>query len=403
VSAHGAEVISGGDQPVQRQRSAALAAVRQLADEVADRSAEIANARALPPDVVEQLRASGLVAMALPQELGGEEADPVDVLLAVEALSVADGSLGWCAAIAVGTSPLAAYIPEAGARQVYARPDVLAGGSFNASEARARAVDGGFRVTGRWGFGSGSQHSDWMCGACVMVDDTGQPQLSETGSPLARLAFFPRADLTIHDTWYVSGLEGTGSNDYSVEDVFVPTERTMPFDFVPWPAGTLWRVPPLPLVFAPLAAVPLGIARAAVDELIDVATAKTPYRSTRRLADRDVAQSMVARAEAAVRSARHFLLDAMGELSDAARSGTGPTLHQRAIVRLACVNAAHRAVEAVDLCYELAGTTALFTGHRINRLWRDAHAARHHVALAYAGWETVGRVLLGLEPDTPLL
>lgn len=383
--------------------SQTLSTVRALAGRFGDRSAEDAEARCLPADVVDDLRASGIAAMALPRELGGEEADPLDVLLAVEALSTADGSLGWCAAVAVGTNALAAYLPEAGARHVFARPDVLVGGSFNAKEGRARPVDGGLRVTGRWGFGSGSEYNDWMCGAVVVVGDDGQPQRTDAGAPVARLVFFPRSDMAVHDTWHVSGLEGTGSNDYTVDDILVPTELTMAFDFVPWPAGRLWRLPALPLVFSPTAGVPLGIARAAIDELVALAGGKTPYRSGRRLADRDVVQVMVARAEATVRSARCFLLDAMAELRDAAWEGGRATLHHRAMVRLASVNASRAAVEAVDLCYEAGGSTSLFTAHPLNRAWRDAHAASQHVILAYNGWETVGRVLLDLDPDTALI
>ncbi|HWC12218.1 MAG TPA: acyl-CoA dehydrogenase family protein [Acidimicrobiales bacterium] len=385
------------------EETGVLGAVRGLAGRVGGRADEIARGRALPPDLVEELRATGIPALYLPKELGGEEADPVEVFRAVEALSTADGSLGWCAAVAVGTAPLAAYLPEEGARQVFSRPDAFAGGSLNPKEARGRPVHGGLRVSGRWGFGSGVRHSEWMCGACLVVDDEGRPQLTDAGSPIVRLAFFPRADVTVHDTWHVSGLEGTGSHDFSVDDVLVPAERTMGFDFLPWPGGDLWRVPPLSLVFGPFAAVPLGIARAAVDELVGLAVAKTPYRSARRLADRDVVQAMVARAEAAVRSARAFLVGAMRELTDAARHGDGATLHQRAILRLAIVNASRAAVDAVELCYEVAGTTSIFTAHRLNRHWRDAHAASQHVVLAYSGWETVGRVLLGLEPDTALV
>ncbi len=383
--------------------SPTLTAVRQLASRLGERSDEIAAARALPPDLVEELRATGIPAMFLPEELGGQEADPLEVMEAVEALSVADGSVGWCAAVTIGTAPLAAFLPEAGARQIFDRPDRLVGGSLNPREARGRQVGDGFRVTGRWGFGSGSQHSDWMGGGFVVVGDDGQPRLTETGAPAVRLGFFPRSDVTIHDTWHVSGLEGTGSHDYSVEDALVPGEQAMAFDFVPWPAGELWQIPAISLVFAPLAAVPLGIARAAVDGLVELAQAKTPYRSGRRLAERDVVQTMVAKAEATVRAARHFLFDAMAELCAAARRQEGVTLHQRAIVRLACVHASQAAADAVDLCYQGAGTTSLFTANRLNRLWRDVHAATQHVVLAYTGYETVGRVLVGLEPDTPLV
>ena len=404
MTPHGAGVTSGGSDPQRPVHSSrALSAVRELASRACGRSQEIAQARALPADLVEDLRSTGILSMALPKELGGEEADPVEVLLAVEALATADGSLGWCAGIAVGTTPLGAYLPEQGARQVFPRPDVFAGGSFNSRDALARRVQGGFRVSGRWAFGSGNQHSAWMNGACVVVDETGRPEVAEGESPVAKIVFLPRSLLTIHDTWHVSGLEGTGSNDFSAEDVFVPAECTTSLGSTPWPKGALWRMPLLPLVFTPLAAVPLGIARAAIDELVRLADDKTPYRSSRRLAERDVAQSMVARAEAAVRSGRHFLLDAMAELRDAAYAGEVITMHQRAVLRLACVNAARAAVEATDLCYQAAGSTSLFTPNRLNRLWRDVHAAGQHVVLAYTGYETVGRVLFGLEADTPLL
>ena len=272
-----------------------LDAVRGVAERVPDRAAAIEADRRLPADLVADLRATGLFAMSLPRELGGIEADPIETIAAVEALSEADGSVGWCAAVAVGTSALAAYLREEDARQIFGSTDVVTGGSFNL-KGRAQPGDGGFVVSGRWGFGSGSEHSDWMCGGCVVVGEDGEPRLGDDGRPEAVLAFFPMSQATIVDTWHVSGLRGTGSHDVAVAELWVPVAHTTPFAFSPWPAGALWRMPPLALIFGPMAAVPLGMARAAITELVALAAEKTPYRSTRRLAERDVVQAMVARA-----------------------------------------------------------------------------------------------------------
>jgi alkylation response protein AidB-like acyl-CoA dehydrogenase len=377
-------------------------ALRTLAASVPARGAAIESAGRLPADLVADLRATGVFSLWLPQELGGTETTPDEVIDAVEVLAAADGSTGWCAAVAVGTNALAAYLPEAGAREIFSSPSVITGGSFNAA-GRATVSGDGLRVSGQWGFGSGSSHCDWLCGGCVVVDGSGQPVLTDEGRPDARLVFFPVGDATIIESWSVMGLEGTASNDFKVTGLEIPSHRTMTFAFEPWPAGTLWRMPPMPLFFAPMAGVPLGLGRAAIDELVRLAAEKTPYRSSRALAERDVVQSMVARAEAAVRSAGAFLRDAMDEIWAGVHQGEPVSMRQRALVRLAIVNASRAGIEAVDLCFEAAGSTALFAVNPMQRYFRDVHTAGQHVALAFSGLETVGRVLLGEEPDTPLL
>jgi len=369
----------------------------------ADRSAEIEAAGRLPDVIVASLRDTGVPGLWLPAELGGAEAAPADVVDTIATLAAADGSVGWCAAVAVSTNALAAYLPEAGARQVFATPTTISGGSFNPAGRATAAGDDHLLVTGRWGFGSGGSHADWLCGGCLVAGDDGQPVLDDDGRPTLLLAFFPAAAATIADTWHTSGLRGTASHDFSVDALVVPRVHTVALPFTPWPAGTMWRMPPMPLYFAPLAAVALGVARGAVDDLVALAREKTPYRSARRLAERDVVQSMVARAEAATRSARAFLLEALDGLAATAAGGDTPSLAERAIARLAVVNAAQAGMAAVDLCFEAAGTTALFLDHPLERRHRDVHAIGQHVALAFPGFETVGRVLFGLEPDTPLL
>ena len=379
-----------------------LEAARQMRLGLAERSAAIEAAGRLPDVVVDELRDSGIPALWLPEELGGTEATPAEVVDAIATLSAADGSTGWCAAVAVGTNALAAYLPADGAHDIFSASSIT-GGSFNPTGRATMAADGSLRLSGRWGFGSGSSHADWLAGACLRVGDDGEPLTNDDGRPEARLAFFPTAVATIHETWDTSGLRGTASHDYQVDALDVPAAHTTSLPFTPWPAGAMWRMPPMPLFFAPLAAVSIGIARGAVDDLVALARTKTPYRSARRLAERDVVQSMAARAEAATRSARAFLLEALDGLWSSAAIDAEIRLEERAIARLAVVNAAQAGMAAVDLCFEAAGTTALFVDHPLQRRHRDVHAIGQHVVLAFPGLETVGRVLFGLEPDTPLL
>lgn len=383
--------------------SAVVAAAQALAATVGPRAADIEAEGRLADDIVAELRVGGVPALWLPAELGGAEASPAEVVDSIAALAAADGSTAWCAAVAVGTNALAAYLSPAGAREIFSAPSVITGGSFKPAGRATVGTDGSLRLSGRWGFGSGSTHADWLCGGCLVVDAAGEAVVDEDGRPDGRLAFFPTAAATIHDTWRTSGLRATASHDYEVEALDIPASHAMAFAFEPWPAGAMWRMPPMPLFFAPLAAVALGIARGAVDDLVTLAAEKTPYRSSRRLAERDVVQAMVARAEAHTRSARSFLLETLGGLAIKARRGDAADLHDRAVARLAVINAAQAGMAAVDLCFEAAGTTSLFLDHPLQRRHRDVHAIGQHVVLAFPGLETVGRVLLGLEPDTPLM
>jgi len=358
--------------------------------------------RRVPADLIEEMRRIGIFSMLLPRALGGTESDPRSFLDAIETLSTGDGSAGWCAMIGATTNATAAYLTEAAAREIFRAPGTIVGGTFNA-QGRAEPVEGGFRLTGRWPYGSGVEHSDWMASACLVLGPGGQPALVDGERPDARLAFFPIADVEVHDTWDTVGLRGTGSHDFSVKDVFVPLGHAMTFDFQAWPDGALWRMPLFTVMLPPMGAVPLGIARAAIDEVVALAPAKTPYRSARVMAERDMVQVAVARAEALTRSARAFLHEAVGEVWAAAQDGTEVTMGQRAMCRLASVNAARSAVEAVTLCYEAAGGSAVYAISGLQRHLRDVHAAGQHVVLATSGYETVGRVLLGLPPDTPLI
>jgi indole-3-acetate monooxygenase len=362
---------------------------------LAGRSPDIEAAGRLPEDVVAAVRATGIFRMWLPRELGGAEARPAEVIATLSALATADSAAGWCAGIGMASNLVAGYLPRSGAEEVFATGDEIAGGSLMPAGRARRTDDGDLLVRGQWSFGSGAHHSDWLAGGTLL--DTG-------GAPEVRLVLLPRHEVDLLEgSWEVAGLRGTGSVDYRVAGAVVPERRTVRLaSMSAWPAGAMWRIPLNALLLPIMAAVPLGIARAALTELTTLATAKTPYRSTRTLAERESTQSGLARAVAGVEASAGYLATAMTALFDTAESGAVPALEQHAATRLAAVHATQVAADAVEFAYRAAGTTALRLTSPLQRHLRDVNACTQHYALAAGGYETVGKVLLGLPVDAPL-
>ncbi|MFO1028036.1 MAG: acyl-CoA dehydrogenase family protein [Acetobacteraceae bacterium] len=355
--------------------------------------------RALPPPLVDKLRRAGLFHLWLPRVLGGPELHPADFLSVIEALSCADGSVGWCATNASVLSLLAGSMDESAAHDIFGQRAIAAGAANPMG--KAIAVSGGYRVTGRWPYGSGIMHSTWL-GANSVIHDGDNPRLNAAGTPVVRFMFFPRSAVEIIDAWNVIGLRGTGSHDYSVADVFVPESHTAPaFVVAAEQPGTLYRVPPLSLFTVALASVTLGIARAAIDALVELAAVKTPMRTGALLRDLGSVQTQVARAEAMWRAARAGVLEAIHAQWAATENGTADTMPTRAATRLACTWCAEACASAVDLVHAAAGGSAIQESGRIARCFRDIHAATQHIGIALANYEPCGRVLLGLDPGTP--
>jgi alkylation response protein AidB-like acyl-CoA dehydrogenase len=293
---------------------------------------------------------------------------------------------------------LAGSLSETVARSIFGNHGVVAG-SVNPT-GRADDVSGGFRASGRWAYASGIDHATWIVGNCIIHDDS-VPRRAVVGLPEMRFLFFPRAAVDVIDTWQVSGLRGTGSHDFCVEDVFVAEAFTLPaFAARPLLSGPLYRVPPVSLFAIALASVTLGIARAAIDALMELAAAKTPMGSTTLLRDKSVVQIQTARAEAFIRAARAHLLQAISSQWNEIAGGATASLQARAAVRLATSFCAEACASAVDLVHSAAGGSAIHEGGRIARCFRDIHAATQHIGLNSTGYETAGRVLLGLDPGT---
>jgi alkylation response protein AidB-like acyl-CoA dehydrogenase len=362
---------------------------------------ETEKGRRLPRGIVDQLVDTGVFGLAVPRALGGDEVDPPDQLRAIETVSVADGSTGWCAMIALGNGAFAGYMPEVGAKEVFAEPSLPTAAAIAPSGA-AIPVDGGFRASGRWRFASGIEHTQWVLGGCV-VTENGVTRTTPAGTPQIVHLFMPIKDVRIHDTWHVSGLCGTGSQDFEAADVFVPQERVVAiFDAASHRPEPLYQMPVLPLFAAHVAAVGLGIARAALDELTELSIEKTPSFSTTRMAEKPVTQVELARAEAALGAARSFLYDTLDDLWQTVVAGLEPTRRQHALCRIAALHASESAALVTRVASVLAGGTSIYNSSALQRHARDADAVTHHVTQSPQMWEESGRVLLDLEPLFPI-
>ncbi len=364
---------------------------------------EIERERRLPAPLVERLRALGFFSLWLARAFGGPELSLTDFARVIEALARSDGSVGWCVANAGGYARFSGFLPDAVARRIFVEERAVVAGNIGPI-GKAAPVSGGYRVTGRWAYGSGITHSAWAVGGCVVLDEGGAPRQGPNGAMDTRIVFFPTAAAEVIDTWEVGGLRGTGSHDYRVADLFVPASHAVAgAGDDPRLPGPLYALPRHTAFAVPVAAVPLGIARAALDGLRELSAAKTPRIGSAVLRDRPAVQAAVGRAEALLRSARAFLFEACDDAWGAASGGVPLTLEQRALVRLACAQAAEAAKTVVQIAYDAGGGTSVYESCPLQRCFRDAHAAAQHVQVQSANFETGGRVLLGLDPATPIL
>ncbi len=344
--------------------------------------------------VIDAIRRSDLPGLGLPQSLGGLAAEPSVLVKVLERVARGDAAAGWVTMIASTSASMAAYLPADGASEVFSEGTHSINAGVFAPMGTAIPVDGGFRISGRWPFGSGGLHAGWISGGCFVEGQADRRVMT---------AFFPADDIEILDTWHVSGLRGTGSHDFAATDVFVPERRTAHLhDNRPRCPDPLYRFPPFGLLALGIASVALGIGRGAVDDLIALAGGKTPTGSRRRLADRPAVQEAVARAEALIGSARAFLLDEVAEAWQRAQAGQIDE-RMRSRVRLACTHAVDQVKQAVDLMYRCGGGTSIYDSCRLQQRFRDINAATQHMMVAQPTWEVVGRVLLDVDTDTSSL
>lgn len=367
---------------------------RAIAPLIAGEADEIERTRRLTPSVVTALIENGLYRVLLPQSLGGTEA-PIEMFMRMlEEIAKADASTAWCLGQCSVCAMIAASLDHATAQEIFnTAPGILAWGAI-AHE--ARAAEGGYRVTARWDFASGSRQASWLGAHVRILGADGTPRKNADGSPEVRTILFPAASATLHDVWQTIGLAGTGTDSYEVSDLFIP-ERFTAFRDVPAAlreTGPLYRIGTGAAFSLGFATVSLGVARATLDAAIALARAKHPSLAASAMRDNQAVQGLIGRTEGDLRAARAYLyataqamwreLSATGEFSAAHRSA----------VRLAATWTIHQSAKVVDAAYHMAGATAVFRKHPFERRFRDMHAIAQQIQARDTHYEDVGKAIL---------
>jgi alkylation response protein AidB-like acyl-CoA dehydrogenase len=384
-----------------------LNVVRALAPIIRQHADEAESNRRLSQPVVQAMAEAGLFRMWVPQALGGLEVSPLTAYRVIEEVARLDGSTGWCLFIGASSTVSGAFLAGLAAEEMLAGdPLGVLGGSI-AAAGKAVAEAGGYLVSGRWPYVSGCQHCGWLLALCQVVDGD-QPRLADSSAPEMRMIHVRAEKVRIlDDTWNVSGLVGTGSHDVEIDRVFVPEAHT--WKFAPGLTrgkhytSPLYQFPLIALLRLPVSAVALGIAQGAVDACLALAPGKRALIGTGTLRDQPLFQAQIAEAVALVGSARAWLHAVLERVWGTTLAGDTASVSERAEILLAAVNATHRAAEAVQLVYTLAGGSANYRRSSLQRSLRDVQATTQHVGMAPQQYEEAGRMLLGLPPFQPLL
>jgi alkylation response protein AidB-like acyl-CoA dehydrogenase len=378
-----------------------VTAARELGDLLRQHIEEGERARHLPTATAEALNGAGMFRLCRSSELGGLETDPLAIIDVIEELARHDASAAWCALNCGIAGVLHSFLDPDAADEIGAGPDVVVNGVI-APTGRALVVDGGYRLSGRWSFVSTCHHCTWLALSCIVVD--GDVTSSAGEQPPIMMMFVPASQWQIIDTWDTVGLRATGSHAIDVADVFVPAERAISVQLLePRRRGALFRFPIVGLFSVGMAACALGLARAAVDDLVDLAHTKTPFGMSSTLASRSTTQIAVSEASAAAWSARALLIDETERMWQAVQGGEPPTPQQRAALRIATTHATRAAAVAADRAYTAGGSSAIFASSPLQRRLRDIHTLTQHFFVGPPTYEMTGKVLLGVESDAFML
>jgi alkylation response protein AidB-like acyl-CoA dehydrogenase len=381
-----------------------IARARALGPTIAASADEIEKARELPRELVSALTGAGLFRLLQPRELGGGELPPAEFARVLEEIATYDASTAWCVGQGNGCGMAAAFLEPAVAVEIFGPDDGIVAWGPPSSSAEARKVPGGWRLTGSWSFASGSHNASWFGAHIVAQGADGKPLRRVDGGTILRTLLFPKAKAEMTDIWRVLGLKGTGSDMYSVIDLFVPDSHTLLHD----PARhahhpqRLYQFSFSNLYASGFAGLALGVARAFYGSFVALAADKTPRGASSTLRHNHVVQSQVAQSSARLRSARAFLLASLDEIWDAVGAAGDVSLDQTATIRLASTWAIRQAREVVGELYHAAGATAIFDEQPFERRFRDINTIAQQMQGAQRHFETVGGILLGLEPDTTM-
>jgi indole-3-acetate monooxygenase len=383
-----------------------VARARELGPLIREHAPEAERERRLSKPVLDALNRSGITKMFLPRSLGGLETDPLTMLRVVEEIASHDSVAAWLLMVSNSGAHTGCRFPAETVEELFRDPnDWLIATAFQ-PPVEAREVEGGYRLTGQRALASAAHAARWIM-LTGLVMDGAEPRMAH-GMPVLVAAIMPAKDVEILDTWHGLGLRGTDSTDVAVRDLFVPRTFTCPlvprFEPNMHYLSPLYRLPMLaPIVLDTIPPIAIAVARNAIEEVRALSAKRTPMASAVALRDRGVAQARLGRAEAMLRSARAFMYETMADTWARTQAGETFTAQQRADVLLAAAHAAQVGAEVTDMMFTSGGSGAVFVRHPLERLFRDAQVIRQHGFVAASRYETVAQVMLGLEPDLPLI
>jgi alkylation response protein AidB-like acyl-CoA dehydrogenase len=372
-------------------RSASLLAdVRAMRPMLTARGAEFEAARRIPLDLVDAMKTMGVFRLFVPHSYSGLELDLPIILDVLRELSAGDASVGWTAMIGSGSALFASMLPSAAYERIYrGGPDTILAGSTQLLGV-AEPTDGGWRVTGRWPFASGCLHADWMLGFCRL--QSGEPATP----PRVRVVVLPASEWRIEDTWHVPGLKGTGSHHIALDRVVV-SESDL-FDVShgwPWLEGPLYAG--VQQIIALLhGAVSLGIAEGALEDLVALAgTKRRQQNAAAPMRETEAFQFELGRIQAEVRAARAFLAAQAESHWHAALAGTIASNAMLIEGSQTAIWVVGTSLRAVDACFSLAGSDALYETSPLQRRMRDIHVAAQHNLMQPRHYRKSGALLAG--------
>src|SRR5436305_6832408 len=395
-------VTASAARGAEKQQQDYLERARELRPMLIAAGGEIERRREVTPTVVAAMKEGGIFRMLLPRSLRGAELDPLTYTAVLEELAQGDGSTAWCLGQNSGCSMIAPYLPPDTAREVFGEPDgILAWGPDIPSPSRGVAAEGGYRVTGQWGFATGSRHATWLGCHIPIFEPDGTQRMNPNGRPFVRTMVFPKSEARIIDNWQVLGLRGTGSDSYALEDHFVPQRYSAGRDNEAElrEPGPLYKFTSGMIYAMSFAHVSMGIARGALDAFIEIARDKVPRGSKGTLRENNVIQSQIAQCEARLKSARAYLRGVIGDMWEEAQRDNRISPEQHPQLRLAATWAIHQARDIVATVYHAAGAAAIFESNPLERRMRDIHAGTQQGQGRGVHFETVGQILLGLPPE----
>jgi indole-3-acetate monooxygenase len=383
-----------------------VAKARELGPIIREHTAAAERDRRLSKPVLDAMNRAGITKMLLPKSLGGLETDPVTAMRVAEEIASFDSIAGWLIMVANGSGFMGARFSAEVAEEFVKDPNDWVGAAAFQPPVEAREVEGGYRLTGQRALASFAHSARWVTLTGLVMD--GPAPRIVNGMPTLIVAIMNAKDVEVVDTWNALGMRGTDSADVSVKDLFVPKAFTCPlvppFEPNKHYRGPLYRLPMLAaIVLSSIPPVALAIARNTIEEVKALSTRRVPMGSAVPLRERGAAQARLGRAEAMLRSARAFMYETMAETWEKTKAGVPLTLEERGRILLAAAHASQVGAEIADMMFTSGGSSAVFTRSPLERLFRDAQVIRQHGFVAPSRYETCAQIMLGLEPDLPLV